>query len=70
VDVVDPSGCIEQRQVTTGLQSANWVAIDSGLQTGDLVVTSDASGLLPGEKVAPQITTPMQYNGSGGNSDW
>jgi RND family efflux transporter MFP subunit len=70
VDVVDPSDCIEQRQVTTGLQSANWVAIDSGLQTGDLVVTSDASDLLPGEKVAPQITAPMQYNGSGGNSDW
>jgi RND family efflux transporter MFP subunit len=70
VDVVDPSGLIEQRSVTTGLTSANWVAIDSGLRAGELVVTGDASGLLPGEKVVPQITAPMQYKGSGGNSDW
>lgn len=70
VDVVDASGSIEHRQVTTGLKSANWVAIDSGLHSGDLVVTGDASSLLPGEKVAPQITAPIEYNGSGGDSDW
>jgi RND family efflux transporter MFP subunit len=69
VDLVDASGRIAQRQIATGLTSANWVGIDSGLHAGDLVVTSDTSGLEPGEKVVPRTTAPMEYNGSAGNSD-
>jgi hypothetical protein len=31
------------------------------LSRGDLVVVSDPSGLTSGEKVHPQITSPIQY---------
>jgi RND family efflux transporter MFP subunit len=63
VDVVDPSGRIRQGSVTTGLASPNWVAINSGLRAGDLVIISDVSGLRPGEKVVPRISAPPEYNG-------
>jgi RND family efflux transporter MFP subunit len=61
VDVVDTGGRIQTREVTPGVQTANYTAINSGLSRGDLVVVSDPSGLTSGEKVHPQITSPIQY---------
>src|SRR6202140_5011801 len=48
VDVVSPSGTIEVRPVTLGIQTASEAEVLSGLQEGEMVVVSDRSGLLAG----------------------
>ena len=63
VDVVNPSGKIEIRQVVTGIQTGTDTEITSGVQEGEMVVTSDRSSLKAGQSVRPQITELMQYHG-------
>jgi RND family efflux transporter MFP subunit len=61
VFVVNPSGVLEDRPVTLGLQTATDAEVISGLNAGEQVVVSDRSGLKPGEKVVPQTVKVMQY---------
>jgi RND family efflux transporter MFP subunit len=57
---VGPTGVLEERSVTLGLQTPTRVEVLSGLEPGDLVVVGSRSGLLPGLKVTPQERSPSQ----------
>jgi RND family efflux transporter MFP subunit len=61
VDVVSPSGTIEVRPVTLGIQTSNEAEVLSGLQDGEMVVVSDRSGLLAGERVRPKLIELVGY---------
>jgi len=64
VDVVDPSGRIEIRQIVLGIQTATDAEVLSGLQEGEPVVVSDRSGLKAGQPVQPKTIELMQYRSS------
>jgi RND family efflux transporter MFP subunit len=64
VDVVDPSGKIERRQIVLGIQTATDAEVLSGLQEGELVVASDRSGLKAGQTVQTKMINLMQYQSS------
>jgi RND family efflux transporter MFP subunit len=61
--VVNAAGKIERRDVTLGLESADRVAVTSGLAAGDLVVTGNRGQLKPGTAVSPKL---MTVSGSAG----
>lgn len=61
VDVVSPSGQIEIRPVTLGIQTSNEAEVTSGLQDGEMVVVSDRSGLKAGEQVTPKVIELVEY---------
>ena len=61
VYVVAPSGKVEIRSVTLGIQTEKEAEVLSGLEEGDLVVTSERSGLKSGEDVHPKIVEPVEY---------
>lgn len=61
VDVVDPSGRIDRRPITLGIQTANDAEVISGLEEGESVVVSDRSGLKAGQQVQAKIIDLMQY---------
>jgi RND family efflux transporter MFP subunit len=61
VYVVGPSNTIEERQVTMGVETADYAEIVSGLHEGEKIVTSDRSGLKAGEVVRPQAMNLIQY---------
>ncbi len=52
--VVKPDNTVDMRQVAVGLTQGNIVAIDSGLQPGDQVVTDGQEKLQAGSKVDPR----------------
>ena len=58
--VVDPSNKVEQRTVTTGIETPNDVQVLSGLREGELVAVGDRSSLTPGEIVRPKKITLLQ----------
>jgi RND family efflux transporter MFP subunit len=59
VFVVNKDGVIEQRTVTTGLQTPDKVEIREGLAEGDLVIVGRHNGARPGQKVVGKlIQTP------------
>ncbi|MBV9611126.1 MAG: efflux RND transporter periplasmic adaptor subunit, partial [Acidobacteriaceae bacterium] len=60
--VVDTSNSIQSRQIVLGIQTESEAEILSGLREGDLVVVSDRSGLRPGERVQPQLTSTTYEN--------
>jgi RND family efflux transporter MFP subunit len=60
--VVNPSNKIELHHVSLGVETANSVEIESGLEEGDQVVVSDRSGLRPGEQVHPQLAPPASLS--------
>jgi len=64
VFVVDPSGDLQDRPVTLGLQTSTDAEVVAGLHEGEQVVVSDRSGLKPGEKVVPQTVQIMEYHES------
>ena len=51
---------IERREVRVGLQTANDVEIETGLQEGDLVVFGELSQYKEGELVVPEVRTPAE----------
>jgi multidrug efflux pump subunit AcrA (membrane-fusion protein) len=53
--VVTPENRIAIRRVQVGLQSGDNVEIRSGLQVGDLVVTSSRGSLHEGQEVHPKL---------------
>jgi RND family efflux transporter MFP subunit len=61
VDVIDPSGRIDRRPITLGIQTANDAEVISGLQEGESVVVSDRSGLKAGQPVQAKIIDLVQY---------
>jgi RND family efflux transporter MFP subunit len=58
--VVDPSNKVEERKVTTGIETPNDVEVLSGLQEGELVAVGDRSSLTAGEMVRPKTITLIQ----------
>lgn len=63
VDVVNPTGTVEDRVITLGLQTSDDGEVVSGLKEGELVIVSDRSGLKPGEVVQPHVVQMLQYKG-------
>jgi len=56
VVIVTPEDRIEIRSVKLGLQNPASVQVLSGLRAGELVVTSNRSGLEAGQRVRPKLT--------------
>lgn len=53
--VVDADGMVQTRKVHTGIQSPQYVQILSGVNAGDVVITSRRSDLHDGQKVQPLL---------------
>ena len=64
VMVVDPDNRIQIQQVVLGIQMPDYVAVASGLSTGQQVVVSDRSGLKVGQTVKPKPLQSVSYEGS------
>jgi RND family efflux transporter MFP subunit len=62
VMVVNASGELEQRTVTTGLETPNAIEIVSGVREGEQVVVGGRGQLRPGEKVRAKV---MQMSADG-----
>ncbi len=58
--VVNSQNKIEKKNVTLGLQTANYAEILSGLQEDELVVYGEQTQYKPGEIVVPQVVTPAE----------
>ncbi len=57
--VVDPkTGIVSSRSVVVGSYVSSVILVDSGLETGDLVVTDGAEMIRPGQKVQAVIDSP------------
>jgi len=65
VYVASPTGKVENRGVTIGLQTSTDAEVVSGLAEGELVIVSDRSGLKPGEEVHPQVVQMLQFHDTG-----
>ncbi len=61
VDVVDSSGEIETRNLTTGIETADDVEVLTGVKEGDMVIVGDRSGLKPGQTVTPKVVAVSEY---------
>jgi len=55
VYIVNSADEIESRQLKLGMRTPTEIEIESGVQEGDQVVTSDRSQLKVGQKVQPQV---------------
>ena len=64
-DVASSAGKVENRVVTTGLETATDAEVLSGLAEGESVIVSDRSGLKAGQEVRPQAVQMLQYHGAG-----
>lgn len=60
--IVNPTGELEDRPVTLGLETSADAEVVAGLHEGEQVVVSDRSGLKTGEKVTPQPVQIMEYH--------
>jgi RND family efflux transporter MFP subunit len=59
-DVVSPSGTIEVRNISLGIQTPKDAEILSGLKEGEMVVVSDRSGLKAGERVRSSVVSLVE----------
>jgi RND family efflux transporter MFP subunit len=64
IDIVDPSGKIENRKVAIGITTPNYAEVTSGVAKGEQVVVSDRTNLKPGETVTPQQVQALTYDSS------
>ena len=64
VYVASPTGKVEDRVVTMGLETSTDAEVVSGLAEGESVIVSDRSGLKPGEEVRPQVVQMLQFHGT------
>jgi len=62
--VVHPSGIVENRVVTLGVETPNQVEVSSGLHPGELVAAGDRSRLKAGETVRPKLVQLLSYDGN------
>jgi RND family efflux transporter MFP subunit len=60
--VVDPSGVVQSRPVTVGIETPDDVEIVSGLTEGEMVAVGDRTGLKTGEAVRPKQVELLQYH--------
>jgi RND family efflux transporter MFP subunit len=58
---VDDNDQIENRQISLGMQTPDYVQVTSGLKAGEQVVVSERGGLRPGETVKPKRVEAMAY---------
>lgn len=58
--VVSAENRIEKKDVTLGLQTANYAEVLSGLKENELVVYGEQAQYKPGELVIPQVVTPAE----------
>ena len=65
--LVDSANQVEKRAVTIGVSTANRVEITRGLTDGDKVIVANLSSFQPGEKVAPQTSSMVHLQTSGGD---
>jgi RND family efflux transporter MFP subunit len=63
VDVVTPSGAIEIRNVSLGIQTPKEAEVLSGLREGEMVVVGDRSSLKAGQQVHPSVVQLLQDPG-------
>ena len=63
VYVATPSGTIDVRKVSLGIQTDTDAEVLAGLREGEMVVVSDRSGLKAGQKVRPSVVQLAQYKG-------
>ena len=63
VDVVTPSGKIEVRNLSLGIQTPKDAEVLSGLREGEMVVVSDRSSLKAGQQVHASVVQLAQYQG-------
>ena len=63
VDVVSPTGTIETRNVSLGIQTSKDAEVLSGLRAGEMVVVSDRSSLKAGQPVHPTVVQLLQAPG-------
>jgi RND family efflux transporter MFP subunit len=61
--VVTPGNTVEQRAVTTGVETPAKIEVTSGLQDGEMVAAGDRSRLRAGETVRPKEIQLIQYEG-------
>jgi len=66
VFVVDPSGVVEQRSITLGVDGGQRVEVLSGLKDGDQVVVGNLNGFQPGQRVRPKVVAPNEAPTEGG----
>lgn len=60
--VVDPSGVLQSRPVTVGIETPDDVEIVSGLMEGEMVAVGDRTGLKAGEAVRPKQIELLRYH--------
>jgi RND family efflux transporter MFP subunit len=60
--VIGPAGKAENRTVSIGLETPDYVEVLSGLKEGELVAVGDRSGLRAGETVRPKEVQLSQYH--------
>jgi len=65
VYVASPTGKVEDRVVTMGLETSTDAEVVAGLAEGESAIVSDRSGLSPGEQVRPQVVQMLQFHGAG-----
>ena len=63
VDVVSPTGTIEPRNISLGIQTPKEAEVLSGLREGEMVVVSDRSSLKAGQQVHPSVVQLLQDPG-------
>jgi RND family efflux transporter MFP subunit len=59
--VVDPTGKVEHRAVTLGVETPDSIEVLTGLKEGELVAVGDRSHLRTGEMVQPKEIELLQY---------
>lgn len=60
--VIDPQNKVEQRTISTGVETPQYVQVVSGLRQGEMVAVGDRSSLTAGEQVKPKevnLLTPQ-----------
>lgn len=62
--VIDPSGKVENRPVTLGVETPDYIEVLSGLNEGDMVAVGDRSRLKAGETVRAKEIQLIHYQGN------
>ncbi len=66
VFVVDPSGVVEQRSITLGVDGGKRIEVLSGLKDGEQVVVGNLNGFQLGQRVRPKVVAANEALTEGG----
>jgi RND family efflux transporter MFP subunit len=64
--VVTPSGIVEQRSITLGVDSGRRIEVLSGISDGERVVVGNVNALQPGQRVRVKLVAPNETPAEGG----